>query len=407
MAVLSVDPASSAVAELGTSSRTQIVITDDDPTVVSLNYTGADMIEEGDTVEFTVALGRALTDGEIIDVPLSVTGTGVELADWSLALQSGTGVVLSNEDTMTPQLSFENAGAQSAQLTLTAIGDNTMEGSGSETFIIALGPDGTVTNGFDHSSLNTNVGGGADPDSPDHFSVQVNDAIVMPMITITGGTTVTEGMGSASFTLTATPPPTDALTLMLNVSGGSGFITTSGAQTVALNGGSRTVAYLIATQGDAVDEPNGTVTVTVGNGTGYEVGDPSVASVGVHDDDATTVTLVGDPGNVAEGGSKQLTLTLGRALTAGEQLTVPLTFGGTAVFGTDYTLTGTAANGVDYSDLSGGSVTFSAGGEVATLTLMAQTDAMAETGGRNGAHCSGHTGQQFRHQPGRRCLRHG
>ncbi len=381
MAVLSVDPASSAVAEPGTSSRTQIVITDDDPTVVSLNYTGADMIEEGDTVEFTVALGRALTDGEIIDVPLSVTGTGVELADWSLALQSGTGVVLSKEDTMTPQLSFENAGAQSAQLTLTAIGDNTMEGSGSETFIIALGPDGTVTNGFDHSSLNTNVGGGADPDSPDHFSVQVNDAIVMPMITITGGTTVTEGMGSASFTLTATPPPTDALTLMLNISGGSGFIATSGAQTVALNGGSRTVTYLIATQGDAVDEPNGTVTVTVGNGTGYEVGDPSEVSVGVHDDDATTVTLVGDPGNVAEGSSKPLTLTLGRVLTAGEQLTVPLTFGGTALFGTDYTLTGTAANGVDYSDLSGGSVIFSAGGQMATLTLMAQTDAEAETGG--------------------------
>ncbi len=359
-----------------------VMVDDDDPTEVSLTRTGSTgAIDEGQAVTFTVELGRALIAGEIIEVPLSIAGTDVELTDWSLALQSGTGVVLSNEDTMTPQLSFENAGAQSAQLTLTAIGDNTMEGSGSETFIIALGPDGTVTNGFDHSSLNTNVGGGADPDSPDHFSVQVNDAIVMPMITITGGTTVTEGMGSASFTLTATPAPTDALTLMLNISGGSGFITTSGAQTVALNGGSRTVTYLIATQGDAVDEPNGTVTVTVGDGTGYEVGDPSVASVGVHDDDATTVTLVGDPGNVAEGGSKQLTLTLGRALTAGEQLTVPLTFGGTAVFGTDYTLTGTTANGVDYSDLAGGSVTFSAGGEVATLTLMAQTDAVAETGG--------------------------
>ncbi len=359
-----------------------VMVDDDDPTEVSLTRTGSTgAIDEGQAVTFTIELGRALIAGEIIEVPLSIAGTDVEPADWSLARQSGTGVVLSNENTMTPLLRFENAGAQTAELTLTAIGDNTMEGSGSETFIIALGPDGTVTNGFDHSSLNTNVGGGADPDSPDHFSVQVNDAIVMPMITITGGTTVTEGMGSASFTLTATPPPTDALTLMLNVSGGSGFITTSGAQTVALNGGSRTVAYLIATQGDAVDEPNGTVTVTVGTGTGYDVGDPSVASVGVHDDDATTVTLVGDPGNVAEGGSKQLTLTLGRALTAGEQLTVPLTFGGTAVFGTDYTLTGTAANGVDYSDLAGGSVTFSAGGEVATLTLMAQTDAMVETGG--------------------------
>ncbi len=359
-----------------------VMVDDDDPTEVSLTRTGSTgAIDEGQAVTFTVELGRALIAGEIIEVPLSIAGTDVELTDWSLALQSGTGVVLSSEDTMTPQLSFENAGVQSAQLTLTAIGDNTMEGSGSETFIIALGPDGTVTNGFDHSSLNTNVGGGADPGSPDHFSVQVNDATVMPMITITGGTTVTEGIGSASFTLTATPPPTDALTLMLNVSGGSGFITTSGAQTVALNGGSRTVTYLIATQGDTMDEPNGTVTVTVGNGTGYEVGDPSVASVGVHDDDATTVTLVGTAGDVAEGSSKPLTLTLGRALEAGEQLTVPLTFGGTAVFGTDYTLTGTAANGVDYSDLSGGSVTFSAGGEVATLPLMAQTDAVAETGG--------------------------
>ncbi len=359
-----------------------VMVDDDDPTEVSLTRTGSTgAIDEGQAVTFTVELGRALIAGEIIEVPLSIAGTDVEPADWSLALQSGTGVVLSNENTMTPLLRFENAGAQTAELTLTAIGDNTMEGSGSETFIIALGPDGTVTNGFDHSSLNTNVGGGADPDSPDHFSVQVNDAIVMPMITITGGATVTEGMGSASFTLTATPAPTDALTLMLNVTGGSDFIATSGAQTVALNSGSSTVTYLIATQGDAVDEPNGTVTVTVGTGTGYEVGDPSVASVGVHDDDATTVTLVGDPGNVAEGGSKQLTLTLGRALTAGEQLTVPLTFGGTATFGTDYTLTGTTANGVDYSDLSGGSVIFSAGGEVATLTLMAQTDAVAETGG--------------------------
>ncbi len=361
-----------------------VMVDDDDPTEVSLTRTGSTgAIDEGQAVTFTVELGRALIAGEIIEVPLSIAGTDVEPADWSLALQSVTGVVLSNESTMTPLLRFENAGAQTAELTLTAIGDNTMEGSGSETFIIALGPDGTVTNGFDHSSLNTNVGGGADPDSPDHFSVQVNDVIVMPMITITGGATVTEGMGSASFTLTATPAPMDALTLMLNVTGGSGFIATSGAQSVTLNSGSSTVTYLIATQGDAVDEANGTVTVTVGDGTGYEVGDPSEvsASVAIHDDDATPVTLAGDPGNVAEGDSKPLTVTLGRALEAGEQLTVRLTFGGTALFGTDYTLTGTAANGVDYSDLSGGSVTFSAGGQIATLTLMAQTDAVAETGG--------------------------
>ena len=155
------------VGDLSFGSRTTatIVIVDDDPTVVSLAKVGtATTINEGGKVEFTVTLGRALIAGEIIDVPLSISGTGVTTGDWSLARKSGatnTGVTLRDTGTSTPKVRFSGAGAQTATLELTATADGTSEGS--ETINVALGPDGTGANGFDHTSLGTNVGGGADP----------------------------------------------------------------------------------------------------------------------------------------------------------------------------------------------------------------------------------------------------
>ena len=151
---------------LGSRTTATIVIVDDDPTVVSLaKVDSATSIEEGGKVEFTVTLGRALIAGEIIDVPLSMTGTGVTTGDWSLAKKSGdslnTGVTLQDTGTAMPKVRFSGAAAQTATLELTATADGTSEGS--ETINVALGPDGTGTNGFDHTSLGTNVGGGADP----------------------------------------------------------------------------------------------------------------------------------------------------------------------------------------------------------------------------------------------------
>ena len=88
-----------------------------------------------------------------------------------------------------------------------------------------------------------------------------------------------------------------------------------------------------------MDEPNGDMTVTVQDGTGYAVGSISSASGTVTDDDATTVTLAGPAGDLEEGYSKTLSLSLSRALVNGEVLAVPLTFGaGTATRGTDYTI---------------------------------------------------------------------
>ena len=162
---------------LGSRTTATVIIRDDDPTVVSLARVGNGAVSEGGRVEFTVSLGRALIAGETIDVPLAVGGTGVTTADWNLARKTGTGlntgVTLSGESTVTPNVRFSGAGAQTATLELTPLVDNVVENA--ETFTIALGPDGAGTNGFDHTSLGTNVGGGADPHGTNKsFSVVVN-----------------------------------------------------------------------------------------------------------------------------------------------------------------------------------------------------------------------------------------
>ena len=360
----------------GTPSIATVVIKDNDPTVVSLARVGTGAVTEGGTVEFTVTLGRALVAGEIIDVPLSIGGTGVTTAEWTLTA-TGTGVVLSGATTATPNVRLTGAGAQVATLTLTAVADGTAE-TGGETFTVALGPDGAGANGFDRPALGTNVGGGADPHaSANTFDVVVNDpvAAATPEVTISGGSAVTEGAG-ATYTVSASPAPASALTVNLAVADApnADFVTSThqgtGKTVTVPTSGSAT--YTVATVGDTIDEPNGPVTVTVAPGSGYTVGSPGgSAPVTVNDNDATTVTLTTPDTTATEGNNTDfalLRLELNRALRAGERLVIPLQFAG-GVRNTNFTLSQVGSpTGVG---LSGSTVTFhgSAGGSATGVNI--------------------------------------
>ncbi|MYG47485.1 MAG: leucine-rich repeat protein [Synechococcus sp. SB0675_bin_6] len=202
-----------------TPATATTTIKDNDPTVVSLARVGSGGLLENDTVEFMVTLGRALIAGEIIDVPLSISGTGVTTADWSLAKKVGgslnTGVTLSNTSTATPKLRFSGAGAQTATLALLALADGVSEAS--ESITVALGPDGTGTNGFDHTNLDTNVGGGADPHvTRKSFSVTVAD-LGKALVLTPKALTVDEGRSKSYTVKLATQP-----------SGGDVTVTVSG-----------------------------------------------------------------------------------------------------------------------------------------------------------------------------------
>ena len=105
-----------------------------------------------------------------------------------------------------------------------------------------------------------------------------------PQVTISVGTTpVTEGT-SATFTLTASPAPTSALTVNVNVSETGDVISGTPSSTVTIDANKTSATLTVATDDDA-DESNSVITAEVESGTGYTVGSTSSASVTVEDND--------------------------------------------------------------------------------------------------------------------------
>ena len=155
-----------------------------------------------------------------------------------------------------------------------------------------------------------------------------------PVITITAGSDITEG-SDASFTVTASPTPTSALTVNLTVSQSGHFGATTGADTVTIpTSGSTT--FTVSTTNDNTDEPHGSVTATLSTGTGYTVsGTNNAATVAVSDDDdpppATPTISIAAGSGVTEGSDATFTVTASPAPATA--LTVNLTVSQSGSFG--------------------------------------------------------------------------
>ena len=136
-----------------------------------------------------------------------------------------------------------------------------------------------------------------------------------PEIAVSAGSAVTEG-GDAVFTLTATPAPAADLPVSVTVATDGDWGVTAGSRTVTIPA-SGSVTLTLATAGDDADEPDGSVTVTVADGSGWTAGDPASGSVTVQDDDAALPEVTIAAGNaVTEGGDAVFTLTASPAPAA-------------------------------------------------------------------------------------------
>ena len=388
-----------------------MTVIDNDPTIVSLSRAESGGIAEGETTEFTVTLSRALVEGEVLDVPLSIGGTDVTTSDWALALKAGetlnTGVTLTGARTATPQLRFVGAASQTATLVLTAARDLAAEGD--ETLRVTFGPNGTGANGFDRTALRTNVGGGADPDGTDNrFDVVVSNAAVVAGVTITVvDATVTEGSTTdvAGFTVRLNTQPSSDVTV--TVLGQVSGLTFDGPDGGTSHGPQESLTFTTSNWDDeqtvtvrATEDDTDTVSgrerlsVYTQSSSDNNYNDDVIypaARVTVTDNDATMVTLAGADGDVSEGRMKEFTLSLGRGLVDGEILPVPLSFGGTTMREMDYTVacpsplpTGVSCNNLNTATPPTVTFTGPAVGETATsvtLTLTAIEDDTEESGG--------------------------
>ncbi len=220
----------------------------------------------------------------------------------------------------------------------------------------------------------------------------------------TTDTTATEGSttDTATFTVSLNTEPSSDVTVTvtapagLTLDGPDSATTFTSSEDLTFTTGNWSTARTVTVRAtdDSTDSPIGrelTVTWTsASSDSNYNNGSGDAATVTVVDNDATTVTLAGAAGNITEGGAKTFTVTLGRGLVNGETLGVPLTFGGGATRGTDYTTAcpTTLPTGVTCANLDSGNATVTFTGAsgrttatTVTLTLTAATDSTTETGG--------------------------
>ncbi len=112
---------------------------------------------------------------------------------------------------------------------------------------------------------------------------------VEPVVTIAADAPEVAEGEEVSFTLTAVPAPKSALPVTVNWSVDRVVLTEPGPRTVTIPTGG-TFNLRAATRDDGDHEPDGVVTVTVSDGSGYAVGTPGSARVDVADNDAGTST---------------------------------------------------------------------------------------------------------------------
>ena len=327
--------AAGAGYQIGSPNSATVTVNDDDNPTITISSGSA--VTEGTAAQFTVTSSTA---------PASDLTVNLSVSDAS----GSDFIASSNEGNKTVTI---KADSTSATYSVPTVSDTTDEASGSITVALASG------NGYTLGSSNS-------------ATVTVNDDDD-PVVTISGGSAVTEGT-AAEFTVTISTAPTSDLNVNLSVSeaSGSDFVASGdeGNKTVTIKARKTTATYSVATQADTTDEPNGGVTVTVSTGSDYTVGSANSATVTVNDDDEAGPTLAISAGTspVTEGTSATFTITANEAPMA--DLTVNLNVAD--VTGSDF-----IASGAEGSQ----TVTITMSTTTATYSVATQSDTVDEVNG--------------------------
>ena len=203
------------------------------------------------------------------------------------------------------------------------------------------GHGGTVSDDFNivvSAGSGGSGGGGGDGDRTPPPPSNV------PVVRISGGPAISEG-GTAVFTLTASPAPTEAITVNLTVAESGRFAapgqTGTRSITIGIDGAAR---FTVATVADSMAEADGGISATVAAGSGYSPAPAHggatvvVADARLPEDLPPADLLLSPTGlsssaslTVDRGGSSSYTIALSRPLSAGAVVTVSIRAEGSAI----------------------------------------------------------------------------
>ena len=338
------------------------------PPTVNLSVAPASVLEDGpNNLNFTFT--RSGDPAPAISVLFTVGGTATFITDYTpignVTSFTGTAGIIdfaANETTKTividPQIDARIEPHETVILTLdtnasyslgnltTAVG--TITSDDLPVVSVAVTPTSVVENGVQNSVFTFTRSGEA------NFPLTVNFTV--------GGTATFDSTFNNDYA----------------ISGATAFDATSGSVHFAV--GQAQVTVTLDPAGDTTVEPNETVVVTLNAGDTYRLGNPTVATCTITNDDVPApvptppkVTVAVSPASVVENGVQNSVFTFTRSGATTQPLTVNFNVGGTATFNSDYTISGATA-----FDATTGSVTFAAGQSKATITLDPAGDTVIE-----------------------------
>ena len=271
--------------------------------------------------EISITAGRGVTEGGRASFILTASPKP------SAALSVSVAVTASGDygvTTGTQTVSIPTTGR--ASLTVATAGDSVDEADGSITATVKAGTGYTVSDTAGAATVAVK-----DDDDP---------PASLPVVSISAGRDITEG-GWAAFTLTTKPRAALDVTVTVSQSGEHGVKTGSRTVSIPARGSAK---MEVSTQDDGVDEANGSVTVTVKDGTGYTVSaSKGAASVTVKDNDEPSdlpQLTIADASASESAGAIVFVVTLNKA--SEDTVTVEYQVAG-----------GTATRRVDYEGKSG------------------------------------------------------
>ena len=322
---------------LGTPASAALTITDSDLPTVAVAANPTTLTEGGSGAVLTFTR-TGITRLGALTVSYALSGTAVNGSDYTAL--SGSITIPQDQATATT--------------TVAAILDNVSEAP--ETLIVTLSTNAAYTLGSPSTVTLTqldNVG------TPVAINIAATDA---------AASEPAKGDGTGNFTLTRSGDPSTALTVNVSATGtateGSDY--SALPNTVAFAANQTTATVTVAPLDDNDAEPDETVILNVLAGTGYTVGASVSATVNLYDDEAAQVRVeVTDSKCIEQVSPDAGTFTLRRL---GNR---------TAALSVNYTLSGTATNGTDYTALSGAATIAANSGSVA-VTVTPTNDAVLE-----------------------------
>ncbi len=306
----------------GLSSEVEVTVDDDEQLhlVPGVTVTGpASAATEGGKVVFTVTRGGVVT--EALEVEIRVSENEADGRDF---------VAMGDEGVRTVTIPV---GASFASYEVATVDDDVDEPNGELTVYLVHTNDYYIEDPGSHSVAVNDDDGPVTPGKP--------------VVSISGGSDVTEGT-AASFTISRTGATSASLTVLIavgeNAADSRNFVAAGdeGNKSVTIPVGSASATYTVLTANDDVDEPDGSVTVSLRSSSGYTRGTSASASVAVNDNDEPptdkpVVSISGGSG-VTEGTAVSFTISRTGATSA--SLTVLIEVSENTAGGQDFVAAG-------------------------------------------------------------------